>query len=130
MKNRSILFPLAALPLLGFVGCNIGPRMIVVTGTTIGLHASPGDMQSRPPSVTFAYKRSELAIVPTAGSPATEKGTNSTDAYSAFCAFYADMHWFGTSTVSQAIATGHAAREIVTNAAFISAISRPIENHQ
>ena len=93
--------------------------MTMITGTIIGLHVSPGDASSHPPEVTFAYKRSELALIPTAAETAVNNGTNyNSDTYSAFSIFDADIHWFGTSTIEQLIATGHASRTLLSNPAF------------
>ena len=117
--KRNLLSFLAVVSILA--SCASGSRMTVVTGTVIGLHASPGDGSSRPPAVTFAYKRSEVALIPTAAQPALEVGinsTNRTDTYSAFSVFDADIHWFGGSKIQQFIATGHAARTVVTNENF------------
>ena len=120
MKQK--LFLAAGVTLL-LAGCSAGPRMTVVTGTVIGLHASPGDGSTKPPAVTFAYKRSEVALIPTAAKPAVSgdtTSTNRTDTYSAFSVFDADIHWFGGSLIQQFIATGHAARIAVTNNQFSS----------
>jgi len=51
-------------------GC--GPRVLIATGTTLGLKATPGDGQSRPPQVTLGYKRAEAALIPTSGGNAHE----------------------------------------------------------
>lgn len=93
-----------------FVVSGCGPRMYVVTGTTIGLHATPGDGQTRPPQVTLAYKRAETAIIPTG--KATAKRDLS-DAYSAFAAFSFFSKWWGDTRLDSFIATGVAAQNIV-----------------
>ena len=116
MKSRLILFLTIIL-----CGCSSSPRMTVVTGTIIGLHASPGDGSSRPPEITFAYKRSELALIPTAGAVAVDHGTTTTantDTSSSFSLLDTDIHWFGTSLIQQIFATGHASRALLTNTNF------------
>ena len=99
--------------------------MTVITGTTLGLHASPGDGGTSPPSVTFAYKRAEMALVPTSGSAAQNNQDPATnqDAYSTMCVFGADLNWFGTAWIGQFIATGHAARNAATNPSFAQALT-------
>lgn len=96
-------------------GC--GPRVLVVTGTTIGLKATPGDAQTRPPQVTLAYKRAETALVPTAGSKATGK----TDAYSTLASFFFETEWFGATELRSFIATGNAARPLTEKDSTFSA---------
>ena len=116
-------------------GCT-APRMTVVTGTTIGLKATPGDGQTRPPQVTFGYKRAEFAIVPTAGKVA-QKDTS--DAFSALTTLSFTTHWFGETKLASFIATGYAARDIqekgsAFNAAFVQEtlgiVSEAIQNRR
>jgi len=97
---------------LFFSGC--AQRLHVATGTTIGLVANSGDGSSRPPHVTLAYKRAEMAFVPTGQKAATKgaKGGN-TDAYSALAVFDFQTKWFGKTTIQQFIGTGHAARDVI-----------------
>jgi hypothetical protein len=84
-----------------------GPRVIIATGTTIGLKATPGDPQGgRSPQVTFGYKRAEAALVATRGDGATEKK----DAYSTLASFGFSTAWFGDTELASFIATGFAAR--------------------
>ena len=46
-------------------GCASKSTVITMTGTTVGLEASPGDITNgQSPSVLFGYKRAEGAIVP------------------------------------------------------------------
>lgn len=85
-------------------------RMTIVTGTTIGLHATPGDGQSQTPQVTLAYKRAELALIPTGGNSATNDPAS--DAYSALALIDFRTKWFRGTSIDQFIATGHASREI------------------
>ena len=94
-------------PLLLAMAC--GPRVVVVTGTTLGLKATPGDGNSRPPQVTLGYKRAEVALVPTQGATANEAGN---DAFSTMTAFDFRTRWFGQTELSSFIGTGLAAREI------------------
>lgn len=88
-------------------GCT-GLRVIITTGTTIGLKATPGDGQTRSPQVTLGYKRAELALVPTAGTHASA----TEDAFSTLAAFYFNTKWFGRTELSSFLATGAAARDI------------------
>jgi len=103
------------------IGC--GPRVIVTTGTTLGLAATPGDGQSRPPQVTLGYKRAELALVPTGG----DQATSTADASSALAAFYFSTRWFGATELSSFIGTGHAARDIQDSSTFQSELARAAE---
>lgn len=112
MSRSTRLVVLAALA-LGFVACGT-PRLLIATGTTIGLKATPGDGQARPPQVTFAYKRAELAVVPTAqGSGKRDKSGNLLqEAYSTLAAFSFFTTWFGETRIDSVVATGHAARNL------------------
>lgn len=105
---------------------------MINTGTSIGLKATPGDMQTRPPQVTLAYKRAELALVPTQGNVAVDCKTETNgcpkccpagedskvpqdkDAFSTLATFYFRTQWFGDTELDSFIATGHAARAIQT----------------
>ena len=55
--------------LVSVAGC--APRVNLSTGTTIGLKATPGHGNTRPPQVMLGYKRAELSLVPTEGKGAT-----------------------------------------------------------
>ena len=94
--------------LLFFALSACGPRVVISTGTTIGLKATPGDGNTRPPQVTFGYKRAETALVPTAGRTATAKA----DAFSTLAAIYFSTRWFGKTEIRSFIGTGFAAREV------------------
>lgn len=99
--------PLLALSLLlVLTGCGTG-RVIISTGTTIGLKATPGD-GTRPPQVTFGYKRAEASIVPTRG----EAVSGDTDAFSTLVAFHFQTQFFGKTELDSFISTGGAARDI------------------
>jgi len=105
-KGRACL-SLLCLLLLMAAGC--GTRVSIITGTTIGLKATPGDGSTRPPQVTLGYKRAEAAIVPTKG----EKATAATDAYSTLAAFHLQTEWFGDTEITSFIGTGTAAKTIL-----------------
>lgn len=90
--------------------CGCARRMTVTTGTTIGLSATPGDGRSQSPQVTLAYKRAEMAIVPTGGRAASK--TPDVDCYSALAIVDFRTKWFSGTALDQFIATGHAARDI------------------
>lgn len=119
-KNRRVLLVggcFLLVPMLS--GC--GPRMLISTGTTIGLKATPGDGQTRPPQVTFAYKRAETAFVPTKGQksascPSPDTGAVcGSDAFSSLAAIQFSTEWFGTTELKSFIGTGIAARDIIAD---------------
>src|SRR5207245_9104489 len=85
------------------------PRVIIVTGTTLGLKATPGDGNSRPPQVTLGYKRAEAALVPTSGAAADDHGR---DAFATMAAFDFRTRWFGATELASFVGTGFAARDI------------------
>jgi hypothetical protein len=85
------------------------PRVHVTTGTTIGLKATPGDGQTRPPSVVIGYKRAEVALVPTTGEGASVE----TDAASTLASLHFSTRWFGHTELDSFIATGRAATPLV-----------------
>lgn len=91
-----------------------GPRVIISTGTTIGLKATPGDGNTRPPQVTFGYKRAETALVPTKGG----KATSSADAFSTLAAIHFSTEWFGATELQSFVGTGIAARDIQGSSDF------------
>lgn len=93
-------------------GCS---RVVIATGTTLGMKATPGDATSRPPQVTLGYKRAELALVPTKGGEATDDPKSperNNEAYSTLASFFFQTEWFGRTEIESFIATGHAARKI------------------
>jgi hypothetical protein len=100
--------------------CELRRRVVIVTGTTLGLKATPGDGQSRPPQVTLGYKRGEFALVPTKGTAAQRcpddaaatDDTKCTDAFSTLTAFDFRTRWFGSTELSSFVATGFAARDL------------------
>ena len=92
------------------IGSGCARRMTIATGTTIGLHATPGDGKSQSPQITFAYKRAEMALVPTGGKAATKEPD--ADSYSALAIVDFRTRWFSGTSVDQFVATGHAARDI------------------
>jgi hypothetical protein len=97
------LVPLFAV-MIALTGCGTS-RVIIATGTTIGLKATPGDGTSRPPQVTFGYKRAESAIVPTKGGVAND----TTDAFSTLAAIHFETEFFGRTELDSFIGTGAAA---------------------
>lgn len=137
--------------LLFFVGCSGQDRVLVTTGTQIGLEATPGDGATQAPNVSFGYKRVELALVPVsptsdkeskvktpeelkAETPEDPKGgsqnedsklaTKSKDAYSVLATFNMASNWFGPAKIEQFIATGHASRSIQSpNSQFFQTVS-------
>jgi hypothetical protein len=93
--------------LLALTACQ--PHVVIVTGTTLGMKATPGDGSSRPPQVTLGYKRAEAALVPTGSAGSTDDGR---DAFSTMSAFDFRTRWFGETELSSFIGTGMAVRKI------------------
>lgn len=59
-KATTVIFAASLL-----AACSCKSTVITMTGTTVGLEASPGDTTNgEPPSVLFGYKRAEVAIIP------------------------------------------------------------------
>ncbi len=115
MMSHRLRSVLVLLPTLSLAHCVAGcSRVIIATGTTVGLKATPGDGQSSPPQVTLGYKRAESALVPTNGEKAThtKDGANDKDALSTLASFSLSTSWFGSTEVASFIATGTAAQEI------------------
>jgi hypothetical protein len=125
-KRMTIAAGWLSIGALAALGC--GPRMTVVTSTSLGLHATPGDGNTQPPQVSLAYKRSEVAVIPTGaggghrapepksgeeGEEAKNKPVDS-DLFSALTAFGFQTTWFGKTALNSVIATGHAARDIAS----------------
>jgi len=96
-----------------------GPRVIIATGTTIGLKANPGDPQGgQSPQVTLGYKRAEAALVATKGDGATSQGAAGkpgADAYATFASLGFKTQWFGDTEISTFLATGFAARALTAS---------------
>jgi hypothetical protein len=107
-------FPLVLLLALVLAGCGTS-RVIIATGTTIGLKATPGDGSTRPPQVTFGYKRAEAGIVPTRGE-AVKSGE--ADAFSTLAAFHFETQFFGRTELDSFIGTGAAAVNIQAQSEF------------
>jgi hypothetical protein len=102
------------LVFVSVAGC--APRVNLSTGTTIGLKATPGDGNTRPPQVTLGYKRAELSFVPVEGKGAT----SDTDAASTLASFHFRTEWFGHTELDSFIAAGMAARTLVAPASAYS----------
>jgi hypothetical protein len=111
----------AAVMFVAVAGC--GPRVLISTGTTLGLKATPGNVEGgRPPQVTLGYKRAELSLVPTRGTGATRlPDGRQEDAFSTLAAFDFQTRWFGKTELSSFISTGFAAQEIQKNGTFADA---------
>lgn len=117
--SRPELLALAVLLALSTAvtpGC-AGKRMRIVTGTTIGLSATPGNPDAgESPQVTLAYKRAELALVPTEGEGSRRDGSDPSrnrDAFSSLAAFHFATEFFGATEVASFLATGQAARSVL-----------------
>lgn len=120
---KKLILALALIP-LATTGCFHEKRMTVITGTTIALHATPGDTGGKPPSITFGYKRAETAIIPTAAKAAVDNATNQSDAYSVIAVLGAKFKWFHGGTNTQFIATGHAARALADSTSFANSLPK------
>jgi hypothetical protein len=116
-KNLFLLLTATAL----LAACS-SPRMTIITGTSVGLHLTPGNGQETPPQVSLAYKRTELALIPVSRAGAHKTGTsvtNAVDAYSSLAGFDFRSSFFGgTIQLQQFISTGFASRELLDNSAF------------
>jgi len=101
-----------ALGAVGLLAVGCGPRVIIATGTTLGLKATPGDPQAgRSPQLTLGYKRAETSLVPTG----RNKADRDSDAYSTLAAFSLSTQWGGNTTLSSFISSGLAARALATS---------------
>ena len=113
---RAVVLVAAAALMLSSTACT--PRVNLVTGTTIGLKATPGDGNTRPPQIMLGYKRAELALVPTDGSGASK----TTDAQSTLAAFYFNTLFFGNTELDSFIATGYAAQKLAASREYVSGV--------
>lgn len=106
----------------------IQPRLLVVTGTLVGLEATPGNPNDgQTPAVTFGYRRAEAALVPVEkkdndkekadNNIVAQQDTNtpSKDAASILATFNLAHNWFGPAKIEQYIATGLAAQSIANS---------------
>ena len=101
-----------------FLSLGCAKKVLITTGTTLGLSASPGDGQSRPPKITLAYKRAETAIIPTGGKRAVlneKKPSKDSDAFSTLAVFFFSTQWFGKTELESFISTGHASRLLISD---------------
>lgn len=114
--KKITLLPISTLLACCLVAC--GPRILIATGTTIGMKATPGDTQTKPPQVTFGYKRAEMAVVPTGNKSATSSSATDTDAFSTLATIDFETSWFGSTSLHSAISSGIAARDIQNEPEF------------
>jgi hypothetical protein len=75
MNLRSHQWLMLMIPFL-MTGCNTNPSVFLSTGTTVGLEATP-PVNETPPTITFGYKRMELAMVPVPELPSKERKSTS-----------------------------------------------------
>jgi hypothetical protein len=139
LGERRLPFAVSQRRGLALLATACGPRVVIVTGTTLGLKATPGDGNTRPPQVTLGYKRAEAAIVPTNGMAATRDGS---DAFSTMAAFDFRTRWFGQTELSSFVGTGFAVREIQGEgngmefeeqffaASSVKAVPEPLQNRR
>jgi hypothetical protein len=94
-------------------GC--APRVIIATGTTLGIKATPGDGQMRPPQLVIGYKRAEAALIPVEGGGAQMNGSEvKSDAASTVASFYLKSQWMAGTEIRSFIGSGFAARHILS----------------
>ena len=106
-------------------------KVLIATGTTIGLSASPGDGSTRPPKVTLAYKRAETALIPTGSKRAVsdpQDPSKNSDAFSTMAVFYFSTKWFGETRIESFISTGHASRLLLGDETNPSEFSKSFAN--
>ena len=114
MRRAAVLA--IAVSLLGS-GC--APHVIIATGTTLGIKATPGDGQTRPPQVVLGYKRAEAAVIPVEGGGAQMKDKEvEKDAASTVASFYLKSQWTDATEIRSFIGSGFAARNIVKDEVF------------
>jgi len=101
--------PSALLLVVLALGACGGPRVNIITGTSIGLKATPGDGSTRPPGVTLGYKRAEAALVPTKA----DQASKTSDAPSTVAAFRFFTEWFRHTELDSFIATGLSAAPLM-----------------
>jgi hypothetical protein len=118
------------IPFIMTACCLKDPTVYFSTGTIVGLEATSPTNET-PPSMTFGYKRAEIAMVPvtkldekSASSP-SDRGCSelppsaysgssiAKDAYSVLAAFHLAVNWFGPAKIEQHFATGCAATHLI-----------------
>jgi hypothetical protein len=115
--------------LLAAGGC--APRVVVATGTTLGIKATPGDGQTRPPQLVVGYKRAEATLIPVEGDGAKKKKGSEKpsdiekDAPSVVSSFYLKSRWTSDTEVRSFIGTGFAAQNIVDQAQDRKSVDDP-----
>ena len=102
------------ITLIAILATACGPRVVISTGTTLGLKATPGDGYTRPPQVTLAYKRMESSFIPTKGDLATK----TEDAFSTFAALHFSTKWFGETQLRSIVGSGIAAQDMLASPSF------------
>jgi len=125
--HRWLMVP---IPLFMTACCLKNPSVYFSTGTTVGLEATPPANET-PPSITFGYKRAEIAMVPVTkldekpAGPPSDRGCSESppsaysgssiarDAYSVLAVFHLAVNWFGPAKIEQHFATGCAATHLI-----------------
>lgn len=125
--HRWLMVP---IPLVMTACCLKNPSVYFSTGTTVGLETTP-PINETPPSITFGYKRAEIAMVPVMKldekppEPPSDRGCSelplsaysgsnlAKDAYSVLAAFHLAVNWFGPAKIEQHFATGCAATHLI-----------------
>lgn len=97
--------------------------MTVAEVSVIGLSITPGDGHTQMPQLTLAYKRAELALIPTAQNLATNQ---TSDCYSVFSSLYFGTSLFGPTEIDDVIGTGFAARNLTTNSGFVDGFTNAV----
>jgi hypothetical protein len=117
------------IALLALGGCSSSPHVIIATGTTVGIKATPGDGQTQPPQLVLGYKRAETAIIPVDGTGAERatSGVVQKDAASTLASFYMKNQWTSDTQIRSFIGTGFAARSLVEKRAFQDELRPAVE---
>jgi hypothetical protein len=123
------LVAVLALPVLAFAGCASNPHVIIATGTTLGIKATPGDGQTRPPQLVVGYKRAEVAVIPVdaTGAQRDDARVVQKEAASTVASFYMKNTWTSETVIRSFIGTGFAARSVVEKPAFQEEMSRAVQ---
>jgi hypothetical protein len=123
------LVAVLALAVLAFAGCASNPHVIIATGTTLGIKATPGDGQTRPPQLVVGYKRAEVAVIPVdaTGAQRDDARVVQKEAASTVASFYMKNTWTSETVIRSFIGTGFAARSVVEKPAFQEEMSRAVQ---
>lgn len=128
-RRAPSLVAILAVALPALAGCASNPHVIIATGTTLGIKATPGDGQTRPPQIVVGYKRAELAVIPVDASGAQRDDAHvvQKEAASTVASFYMKNEWTSETVIRSFIGTGFAARSVIDTPAFQEELSHAVE---